>query len=97
MSAAHAADVVQPVEASGYNWSGLYVGFGVGAGANVHEISSDFIPGISLNGIGGEGIYGEATVGYDYMVSQRFLLGALLDAHVGTIKTSLDAGGLSAD
>ncbi|MDX8450382.1 outer membrane protein [Mesorhizobium captivum] len=97
MSAAHAADVVQPVEASGFNWSGLYVGFGVGAGANVHEISSDFIPGVSLNGIGGEGIYGEATVGYDYMVSQRFLLGALLDAHVGTIKTSLDAFGLNAD
>ncbi|RWB22121.1 MULTISPECIES: outer membrane protein [Mesorhizobium] len=97
MSAAHAAEVVQPVEASGFNWSGLYVGFGVGAGANVHEISSDFIPGISLNGIGGEGIYGEATVGYDYMVSQRFLLGALLDAHVGTIKTSLDAFGLDAD
>ncbi|KUM25796.1 hypothetical protein AU467_24845 [Mesorhizobium loti] len=95
-SAAHAADVVQE-QASGFNWSGLYVGFGVGAGANVHEISSDFIPGISLNGIGGEGIYGEATVGYDYMVSQRFLLGALLDAHVGTIKTSLDAFGLDAD
>ncbi|CAN7518782.1 outer membrane beta-barrel protein [Mesorhizobium amorphae] len=96
MSAAHAADVAQPVEASGFNWSGLYVGFGVGAGANVHEISSDFIPGLSLNGIGGEGIYGEVTVGYDYMVSQRFLLGGLIDAHVGNIETSLDAFGLSA-
>lgn len=96
MSAAHAADVAQPVEASGFNWSGLYVGFGVGAGANVHEISSDFIPGLSLNGIGGEGVYGEATVGYDYMVSQRFLLGGLIDAHFGNIETSLDAFGLSA-
>ncbi|OBQ80395.1 outer membrane beta-barrel protein [Mesorhizobium sp. WSM3873] len=96
ISAAHAADVVQE-QAPGFNWSGLYVGFGVGAGANVHEISGDILPGASLNGIGGEGIYGEATVGYDYMVSERFLLGALLDAHVGTIKTSLDAGGLSAD
>ncbi|AZO24306.1 porin family protein [Mesorhizobium sp. M1E.F.Ca.ET.045.02.1.1] len=96
-SAAHAADVVQEQAAPGFNWSGLYVGFGVGAGANVHEISGDILPGASLNGIGGEGIYGEATVGYDYMVSQRFLLGALLDAHVGTIKTSLDAFGLDAD
>jgi outer membrane immunogenic protein len=95
MSAAHAADVVQPVEASGFNWSGIYVGFGVGAGANVHELGSDFAP-ISLNGIGGEGVYGELTVGYDYMVSPRFLLGGLLDAHVGNIETSLDAGGLSA-
>jgi outer membrane immunogenic protein len=99
MSAAHAADVVQEQAAPGFNWSGVYVGFGVGAGANVHKLSSDFLP-VSLNGIGGEGIYGQATVGYDYMVSQRFLLGGLIDAHVGTIKTSLDIaplGGLSAD
>ncbi|MGX8008041.1 outer membrane protein [Mesorhizobium sp. ORM8.1] len=97
MSAAHAADVVQEQAAPGFNWSGVYVGFGVGAGANVHKLSSDFIPGLSLNGIGGEGVYGQATVGYDYMVSQRFLLGGLIDAHVGSIKTSLDALGLSAD
>jgi outer membrane immunogenic protein len=96
MSAAHAADVVQE-QASGFNWSGVYVGFGVGAGANVHKLSSDFIPGLSLNGIGGEGVYGQVTVGYDYMVSQRFLLGGLIDALVGSIKTSLDVAGLSAD
>src|SRR5882757_4294076 len=84
-SAAHAADAVVPVESSGFNWSGVYVGFGVGAGANVHKLSGDLIPGVSLNGIGGEGVYGEATVGYDYMVSPRFLLGGLLDAHVGNI------------
>ncbi|TGW07011.1 porin family protein, partial [Mesorhizobium sp. M2D.F.Ca.ET.145.01.1.1] len=95
MSAAHAADVVQPVEASGFNWSGVYVGFGVGAGANVHKLSSDFAP-LSLNGIGGEGVYGELTAGYDYMVSPRFLLGGLLDVHAGDIKTKLDAGGFNA-
>lgn len=95
MSAAHAADVVQPVEASGFNWSGIYVGFGVGAEANVHELGTDSAP-ISLNGIGGEGVYGELTVGYDYMVSPRFLLGGILDAHVGNIETTLDADGLSA-
>jgi outer membrane immunogenic protein len=89
-SAAHAADPVVPVETSGFNWSGVYVGFGVGVGANVHELSSDFIPGLSLNGIGGEGVFGELTAGYDYMVSPRFLLGGLLDAHVGNIETTLD-------
>lgn len=100
MSAAHAADVVQEQQASGFNWSGVYVGFGLGAGANVHKLSSDFIPGLSFNGIGGEGVYGQATLGYDYMVSPRFLIGGLVDAHVGNIKTSLDIaplGGLSAD
>ncbi|SJM35198.1 hypothetical protein BQ8482_60209 [Mesorhizobium delmotii] len=80
-SVSHAADAVVPVvETSAFNWSGLYVGFGVGAGANVHEISSDLVPGFSFNGIGGEGVYGELTVGYDYMVSPRFLIGGLLDA-----------------
>lgn len=96
MSAAHAADVVAPEQpASGFNWSGIYVGVGFGAGANVHKLSSDFIP-VSLNGIGGEGVYGEATVGYDYLVSPRFLVGGLLDAHVGNIETKLDVAGLSA-
>ncbi|MBZ9979146.1 outer membrane protein [Mesorhizobium sp. BR-1-1-10] len=92
MSVAHAADVVQPVEASGFNWSGVYVGFGIGAGANSHKLSSDLIPGLSLDGIGGEGVYGELTAGYDYMVSPRFLLGGLVDVHVGNIETSLDVG-----
>jgi outer membrane immunogenic protein len=96
-SVSHAADAVVPVvETSGFNWSGIYVGFGVGAGANVHELSSDFLPGFSLNGIGGEGVYGELTVGYDYMVSPRFLIGGLLDAHIGNIETTLDVAGLDA-
>ncbi|WP_421913132.1 outer membrane protein [Mesorhizobium sp.] len=95
VSGAQAADIIKPVESAGFNWSGVYVGFGLGAGANVHELGSDFAP-ISLNGIGGEGVYGEATVGYDYMVSPRFLLGGLLDAHVGNIETTLDAGGFNA-
>ncbi|TIN33434.1 MAG: porin family protein [Mesorhizobium sp.] len=96
-SASQAADALVPVvETSAFNWSGIYVGFGVGAGANVHELSSDFLPGFSLNGIGGEGVYGELTVGYDYMVSPRFLIGGLLDAHIGNIETTLDVAGLEA-
>lgn len=96
-SVSHAADALVPVvEPSAFNWSGIYVGFGVGAGANVHELSSDFLPGFSLNGIGGEGVYGELTVGYDYMVSPRFLIGGLLDAHIGNIETTLDVAGFDA-
>ena len=57
-------------------------------------LGSDFIPGIiAVNGIGGEGIHGEVTAGYDYMLSPRFLLGGLVDFHAGDIKTSLDVGG----
>ncbi|TIU03217.1 MAG: porin family protein, partial [Mesorhizobium sp.] len=58
--------------------------------------SSDLVPGFSFNGIGGEGVYGELTVGYDYMVSPRFLIGGLLDAHAGNIETTLDVAGFDA-
>ena len=87
-SAAFAADAIieeVPVVA-GYNWSGFYVGVGVGAGANVAEISGLILPGASLDGIGGEGVFGELTVGYDYMVSPRFLFGALADVHFSNIE-----------
>jgi len=49
ISVAHAADVVQPVEApAGFNWSGAYVGIGGGFGATVHRISVD--PVVDFNG-----------------------------------------------
>ena len=97
---ARAADAVieAPVEA-GYNWSGFYVGAGIGVGANVSELSSVFLPGVSLDGLGGEGVFGELTIGYDYMVAPRFLLGALADAHYSNIETKLEIpalGGLDA-
>ena len=61
-TAAHAADaVIEEVPVSGYNWSGLYVGAGVGVGAVVHGLELEAL-GTSLidfNGIGGEGFFGE--------------------------------------
>ena len=99
-SAALAADaVIEEAPVAGYNWSGFYLGVGVGAGANVAEISGVGLGGVSLDGIGGEGIFGELTVGYDYMVSPRFLFGALADVHYSNIETRLEIpalGGLDA-
>ncbi|WFP61357.1 outer membrane beta-barrel protein [Mesorhizobium sp. WSM4904] len=92
MSAAQAADVVQEQAAPGFNWSGLYVGFGVGTGATVHQLS---VPGLSFNGIGGNGVFGELTAGYDHMVSERVLLGGFIDATYGNIGPSLSASGLA--
>ncbi|MCA0051284.1 outer membrane beta-barrel protein [Mesorhizobium sp. B283B1A] len=91
MSAAHAADVVQPVEASGFNWSGAYIGIGGGFGASVHKVSVD--PLIEFNGIGGNGVFGELTAGYDHMVSERFLLGGFIDANGGNIGPSISVPG----
>ncbi|TPK81476.1 porin family protein [Mesorhizobium sp. B2-4-13] len=94
ISAAHAADVVQPVEASGFNWSGAYVGIGGGFGASVHKFS---VPGFDLNGVGGNGGFGELTAGYDYMVSERFLLGGFIDANFGNIGPSISFPGADID
>ncbi len=86
--AAFAADVQEPV-AEGYNWSGFYAGVGVGVGGVVHGLSTPLVPDLSFNGIGGEGFYGQVTVGYDHMLSERFLLGAFADGRFGNIGTSL--------
>ncbi|BCH10138.1 membrane protein [Mesorhizobium sp. 131-3-5] len=79
--------MVQPVEASGFNWSGAYVGIGGGFGASVHKFS--VAPIVDFNGIGGNGVFGELTAGYDYMVNERFLLGGFIDANIGNIGPSI--------
>lgn len=98
-NAAYAADAIveEPVAvaASGYNWSGLYVGVGVGVGTSVHGVGLDSpFTDLYLNGIGGDGIFGQISVGYDYMVSPRFLIGAFADANLGNIGPELDASPL---
>lgn len=95
MSAAHAADVVQPVEASGFNWSGAYIGIGGGFGATVHKFS--VAPVADFNGVGGNGVFGELTAGYDYMVNERFLLGGFIDANFGNIGPSISIPGADID
>ncbi|MGE4253190.1 MAG: outer membrane protein [Parvibaculaceae bacterium] len=78
--AARAADVdYTPPPA--YSWSGFYVGGFVGAGASVAdtELGADFgeIGGfdIDFDGIGGEGFLGGAMAGFNWQVSDRFVLG----------------------
>jgi len=99
-SAALAADSVAEAPATGFNWSGVYVGFGGGVGAVKHglEIANPNGPErMGLPDLGGGGIFGEVTVGYDYMVSDRFLVGAFADGHFGNIGLSLEADGGFAD
>ena len=91
-SAAHAADAVATeAPAAGFNWSGVYVGFGGGVGAVNHDI---LVPGapIQIANLGAGGFFGEATIGYDYMISERVLVGAFADARLGNIGLSFDAG-----
>lgn len=90
-TASYAADQFVP-EQSGYDWNGFYVGAGVGAGGLVHELQ---VPpaGLSFNGIGAEGIFGQITVGYDHMFTDRFLAGAFIDGRYGGIASRLDVAG----
>ncbi len=93
-SAAHAADPVVPVETSGFNWNGAYVGIGGGFGATVHKVS---VAGVSFNGLGGNGGFGELTAGYDYMATERFLVGGFIDGNFGNIGPSLSVPGADID
>mgnify|MGYP001166499042 CR=1 FL=1 len=71
------------------SWSALAPhgrGGGVGAGAVNHEFS---IAGGSFDGLGGEGVYGELSLGYDYMLTDRFLLGGFISARMGMVETTL--------
>jgi outer membrane immunogenic protein len=113
-SAARAADLVQPAPSpvppaavEGFGWTGFYVGVGGGAGVVVHDLSSNLNgingPGsggnVDFNGIGGEGVFGQAEVGYDYLMTNRFLIGAFADARFGNIgpKVNIPGGSITAE
>ncbi|MCY6381994.1 outer membrane protein [Hoeflea prorocentri] len=80
-----------------YDWSGFYVGAGGGYGAVVHELSSPIFGGVTFNGIGGEGFFGEITAGYDFQFSNGVVAGVAASGRYGNIGTSLDVFGLNAD
>ncbi|MBN9066542.1 MAG: outer membrane beta-barrel protein [Rhizobiales bacterium] len=90
VSASYAADMVEPAQApqpaaAGMNWSGFYVGVGGGFGAVGYNT------GIGFGNIGGGGVFGELTAGYDHMLTERLLLGGFIDTHLGTIGPELKA------
>ena len=99
-TSAMSADVVTIADApaqagvSVYDWSGFHIGVGGGRGAVVHEVTVPAFPGINFNGIGGEGQFGQVTVGYDYMFSNGVVLGAMVSGRYGNIETTFDIPGV---
>jgi outer membrane immunogenic protein len=87
-----AADALEHAPEVTYDWSGIYIGLGTGAGGLVHEVGIPLFD-TSFNGIGAEGLLGEFTVGYDHMLSERMLLGAYGTARLGGVKSGLSALG----
>lgn len=97
-SVAEAADPQIETGTSGFNWSGVYVGFGGGFGAAVHELNAPLAgPLFTFNGIGGEGFFGDVTLGYDRMVSERMLLGAFVSGRFGNIGSNVSVSFLPLD
>lgn len=91
-SVTRAADALAAeAPATGFNWSGVYVGFGGGVGAVERKTEiSDGVISVGVPDLGGDGVFAEVTAGYDYMVSERVLLGGFVDAHVGNIAFSVE-------
>lgn len=93
-SPAIAADEVVNLS-TGHDWSGFYMGAAIGAGAVVHDI--ELGGALGFNGIGGEGLVGQVTAGYDFLLSERFLIGAFADGRYGNVGTELSLGPVSID
>jgi outer membrane immunogenic protein len=77
------------------SWSGFYLGAGIGAGAVVHEVTAS-VPGLasaSLDGIGGEGIFGTVTIGYDHQIG-RAVVGIFADYDFSNISSDISAARL---
>jgi outer membrane immunogenic protein len=73
-------------------WSGFYVGAGVGGGAVVYDVSVrdvDLGTLASLDGIGGEGVFGTVIAGWDWQLGQSTVLGVFADYDFSDISTDL--------
>lgn len=77
-------------------WTGLRAGLGGGYSMINHVISGGLagVGGGELSGIGGEGFFGTAEIGYDMLVGQRFVAGVQGDYTYSLADTTLDATGL---
>jgi len=62
-------------------WSGFYIGAGIGGGAIVHDFSVRDIDlrDSNIDGIGAQGVFGTAIVGWDWQVSPNAVLGVFAD------------------
>jgi len=60
---------------TGPSWTGFYIGGFLGAGDVTHRVTTGLLPGISYDGLGGEGIFGGLMGGYNHQVTDRIVLG----------------------
>jgi len=82
-------------ETPAYNWTGLYIGGALGAGGLVHDLSI-LASAADFNGISGEGVFGEATIGYDHEFGSNWVAGVAANFRYSTIATKLAFTGFEA-
>jgi outer membrane immunogenic protein len=75
---------------AGQSWTGPYIGAFVGAGGIVNEIG---LGPASFNGIGGEGLFGGVMLGYNFQVSNNFVVGIEGEIAATDLTTDLSVGG----
>jgi outer membrane immunogenic protein len=79
---------------SGPSWNGFSLGLGVGVSAAVTDVS---IAGgiVEFDGIGGEGIFGTVSLGYDRAIAPGWVAGVFTDYDFGGAQTELSIVGLN--
>ncbi len=86
----YAADVEQPVT----NWTGFHIGVGAGYGMVNNVLNVEIEPdlaGIEIDGIASEGAFATIEAGYDFQLTDRFVLGVKADYSLQGVKTSIGA------
>lgn len=91
----NSTQVSEAVSYAQTDWTGLYLGGFVGAGASVTDLK---LLGGNFNGLGGEGFAAGAMVGYNYQVAPEFVLGLQADLTLTDLDNELNVGllGISA-
>src|SRR5262245_8709689 len=76
----------------GPNWNGFFIGVGVGASSAITDVS--LLGGlVEFEGIGGEGIFGTVSVGYDRVIAPGWVAGVFADYDFGGASSDLSIVG----
>jgi outer membrane immunogenic protein len=105
--------VIHPVPRGGFHWAGMYAGGSIGFGSSNYALSlsvsrlpdgplpaaEDPFLYVRLPDLGGMGPIGAAQIGYNFVLSDRVVLGVQADTTMSRIvnRTSIDYLGLGFD
>ena len=79
---------------AGPSWNGFSLGLGVGVSAAVTDVS--ILGGaVQFDGIGGEGIFGTVSLGYDRVIAPRWVAGVFTDYDFGGAESNLSIVGIN--